>query len=145
MLVRTAHYDLDFVEWLLGRDLAVFDRLPGWVEQTCWAALGERLGCHLYDEAHVRVIRDDRCLSDEALAIGHFTSSVRGLWRVPPIAAPGERIRLRTRPARALTGTDLAGDHLRRAVRRCRQWAMPQATSSRRSVPAPARVVTRDG
>lgn len=123
VLMRADAYDLDFVEWVLARNYEVYRRIPGWVEQTCWAALGQRAGCHLYDDVQVRVIRSDRCLSDPRMVIGHFTSSVRGLWHqgLATVTSASPRCAITTRASRPLGAINLAGDHARRAVARFRR------------------------
>ena len=47
--------DLDFIEWLLERmgGQSVWERRSYWNEQTCWAALGDRTGCGLWDRRRV--------------------------------------------------------------------------------------------
>lgn len=132
MLFRTSHHDLDFIEWFLGRQFNVYRRLPGWLEQTCWAALAHRGRCRLYDPTQVRVIRDADCLTDVALVIGHFTSDVRGLWdRAQP--APSEHDTtavacVRTDAAERLTVMRLAAEQVGRAAGRTRTW-IPRAPS----------------
>ncbi len=129
LMMRAGAHDLDFVEWMLARDYHVYQRIPGWVEQTCWAALGQRAGCRLYDDVQVRVIRDAGCVDDAALVIGHFTSSVRSLWPTVPRqhseAVPAERIRTRT--SQPLEPTQLASEQVRRLARRSRLWIREHA------------------
>jgi hypothetical protein len=123
MLFRTHHHDLDFVEWFLGRQYNVYRRIPGWVEQTCWAALADRTRARLYDPAQVRVVRDAGCLTDDALVIGHFTADVRHLWeRTQPGAHVHAAPRIRTEPTRRLSGLRLATEQARRLGRRGRRW-----------------------
>ena len=71
--MRARAYDLDFVEWCLGR----FDspRLMMWMEQTCWSAIGCRAACRLWDESQIAVMRP-RLNVDDNIAV-HFTSRVR--------------------------------------------------------------------
>jgi hypothetical protein len=130
MLVRAMHYDLDFIEWLLAREFGVYARIPGWVEQTCWAALGQRINCRLYDPSQVRVMRSAACFEDDAILVGHFTSSVRGLWRDAPttLPAPAGPIAVKTVASSRLTTAGLARDHLRRAATRCRAWMTTAAS-----------------
>ena len=40
-LLRKRAHDLDFLEWCLGR--VEFRQIRIWIEQTCWAALGNRV------------------------------------------------------------------------------------------------------
>lgn len=123
MMFRASHHDLEFIEWFLGREFPVYQRLPGWVEQTCWAALARRGRCQIYDEAQVRVVRDAQCLSDPALVIAHFTSNVRNLWDRAPVGPEGdEAVAVRTHGARRLTPGRLAAEQARRAARRSWAW-----------------------
>ena len=129
MLFRTRHHDLDFIEWFLGREFAVYQRLPGWVEQTCWAALAHRGRCRLYDASQVRVIRDAACLNDPALLIGHFTSNVRGLWEQAQPSSPRRQATtaVRTYPVERLSASRLAAEQVRRIAGRGRTWIRAHA------------------
>ena len=124
MAFRAGHYDLEFVEWFLGRQFGVYQRIPGWVEQTCWAALAARGRCRLYDAAQVRVIRGEECLADDELAIGHFTSDVRRFWdRAQPHESTGTgAVEIRTRAPERLTPLQLAAEQVRRAATRSHPW-----------------------
>jgi hypothetical protein len=124
MMCRTGDHDLDFVEWFLGRQFGVFQRVPGWVEQTCWAALAQRGRCRLYDPSQIRVIRDAGCLADRDLLIGHFTTRVRTLWpdAREPLPWSCHQVAVRTCAPVPLTATRLATEQLRRAVMRGRAW-----------------------
>ena len=82
ILARSSIIDLDFLEWLLGLQLPSFNRFPLWAEQTCWAALGQRAGCLIWDRTQVRVIQNSGCV-DSSLVAGHFTSAVRSLLPAP--------------------------------------------------------------
>ena len=55
LLLRKRAYDLDFFEWCLGR--AEFRQIDMWMEQTCWAAFGNRVGSGLWDERRVTVMK----------------------------------------------------------------------------------------
>lgn len=127
MLFRTRHHDLDFIEWFLERQFRVYRRLPGWIEQTAWAALAQRGTSCLFDAGQVRVVRDTGCLSDEALLIGHFTANVRGLWEraVPAAASPDPAATIRTLPTERLSPARLAAEQVRRLANRSRTW-IPQ-------------------
>lgn len=77
---RTSKYDLDFVEWFLGRpELAgVFRKRPHWIEQTCWAALGWRAGCRVWSSAQLMIANPGmRGLSSDTVGI-HFVAAYRG-------------------------------------------------------------------
>ncbi len=129
MLFRTSQHDLEFIEWFLGRQFSVYDRIPGWVEQTCWAALAHRGRCRLWDASQVRVVSDEGCLADPALVIGHFTSSVRRLWVLAetPIGELGSRVTVGTVPVEPLSATALGAEQIRRAAKRGRTWISRQA------------------
>jgi len=122
MLFRQARYDLDFIEWFLARQFNVYRRLPGWLEQTCWAALAHRGRCFLYDAAQVRVIRNGSCFDDGDLLIGHFTADVRGLWARTEPRSSTRITRVRTTPATTLSPARLAAEQIGRAARRGRGW-----------------------
>ena len=76
---RRSAYDLDFVEWLLGQPKldGVFAKRPHWIEQTCWAALGWRAGCHLWSSGQFIIATQAMTgLSDETVGI-HFVAAAR--------------------------------------------------------------------
>jgi hypothetical protein len=72
--IRKATCDLDFIEWFLGRD--EFRHKVGWLEQTCWAALGHRIGCRLWNPEQVVLVRPSTSLSNQFIA-GHFVKDSR--------------------------------------------------------------------
>jgi hypothetical protein len=83
---RREKFDLDYVEWLLGRpELShVFGKRKHWIEQTCWAAIGWRAGCHVWNPRQL-ILADSNMsrLSDETVGI-HFVAAYRGnLERFP--------------------------------------------------------------
>jgi hypothetical protein len=105
MRVWAGALDLDFVEWLLGRmgSSAVWKRRWYWNEQTCWAALGGRSDCGLWDARQVvMATRDMASFTSDAVAV-HFVSTYR--FHLPeyagrawsPTAVP---VRVASRPAR---------------------------------------------
>jgi hypothetical protein len=76
---RTSKYDLDFVEWFLGRPelVAVFRKRPHWIEQTCWAALGWRAGCRVWSSAQLMIANPKMSgLSVDTVGI-HFVAAYR--------------------------------------------------------------------
>jgi hypothetical protein len=77
-MFRRDQFDLEFLEWLLSRDgiRAIFTHIASWAEQTCWAALGFRAGCGLWDQKHIAVVDDSWMPRDEIVA-AHFVSSSR--------------------------------------------------------------------
>lgn len=75
MFIRKSAYDLDFVEWFLSK--RSFRSKPVHkMEQTCWAALGYRIGCRLWNPEQVVLMRHDTLLNDQMVA-GHFVKEVR--------------------------------------------------------------------
>jgi hypothetical protein len=75
MFVRKSAYDLDFVEWFLGQ--RTFRSKPiHKMEQTCWAALGYRIGCRLWNPDQIVLMRTDTTLT-EGMVAGHFVKEVR--------------------------------------------------------------------
>ena len=108
------------MDWLLGLHLPSYARFPLWVEQTCWAALGRRAGCRIWDPGQVRVVKHAASL-DPLLVAGHCTSEVRSLLPLPGKASPAESspppVKLRTVPAKPLGGLGLTLSQLRRFYR----------------------------
>jgi hypothetical protein len=117
ILARTSILDLDFLEWLLGLKLPAFSRFPLWAEQTCWAALGQRAGCRLWDPQQVQVIQDAGCLG-QPLTAGHFTSEVRSLMPSRHTRQvgndDGQPLKLGTIEARALGALGLGWSQIKR-------------------------------
>ena len=72
-LLRKRAHDLDFIDWCLGR--VEFRQIGAWIEQTCWAALGNRAGCRLWDESRIAVMRPEVTFEDKVAV--HFTSRHR--------------------------------------------------------------------
>ena len=118
---RTALYDLDLVEWFLGR--SGYLRTPVWVEQTAWALLAARAGCHVYDPRQVAFPEPRVHVPDDAVAL-HFISPRRDLLPAYIDTVPdrtGEPpVRVRTRPATRCGWAALAGSEGRRLLAR---WA----------------------
>jgi hypothetical protein len=73
-LFRKAAYELDFIEWFLGQEQ--FRHKVGWLEQSCWAALGHRVGCRQWHPNQIVLIRPWTQLSHQLVA-GHFVKEVR--------------------------------------------------------------------
>lgn len=76
---RTTKYELDFVEWFLGRPelIGVFRKRPHWIEQTCWAALGWRAGCRVWSSAQLMIATERmKGLSADTVGI-HFVAASR--------------------------------------------------------------------
>ncbi|WP_013334345.1 hypothetical protein [Gloeothece verrucosa] len=82
MFIRNKAYDLDFIEWILGNDRLkqIFRKIPGWAEQTCWAALGFKVGCRLWHPQQIAMIHPGINLTDHLVA-GHFISTYRFLLK----------------------------------------------------------------
>lgn len=118
---RAALYDLDLVEWFLGR--SGYLRTPVWVEQTAWALLAARAGCHVYDPRQVAFPEPSVRVPEDAVAL-HFISPRRDLLPAYINTAPdrsGEPSAvIRTIPARRCGWAALAGSEGRRLLAR---WA----------------------
>lgn len=118
---RTALYDLDLVEWFLGR--SGYLRTPVWVEQTVWALLAARAGCLVYDPRQVSFPERPARVPEETVAL-HFISPRRDLLPAYLEAVPdrtGEPpVAVRTMPARRCGWAALAGSEGRRLLAR---WA----------------------
>ena len=80
ILFRCADYDLDFIEWMLGQSQlkTVFKKRSHWIEQTCWAAMGWRVGCHVWNTRQLMIanLKMDK-VTAETVAI-HFVAAYRG-------------------------------------------------------------------
>lgn len=113
-VLRKAAYDLDFMEWCLGRP--EFWQMAIWIEQTCWAALASRISARQWDERQVAVMRPGLDLNGKVAL--HFTSRVRRL--LPAAISSTERepvhgdpVVVRTEGARDCRPLALTGSHLR--------------------------------
>jgi len=78
IFLRKQAHDLDFLEWCLSDSNREFKSIPNWIEQTCWAALGQRVGCQLWNPKQVVLVQSHKSITDEVVA-AHFVSTVRGL------------------------------------------------------------------
>jgi len=80
ILFRSSEYDLDFLEWLLGQPQLehVFKKRPHWIEQTCWAALGRRVGCYVWSARQLLIanLKMDH-VTEDTVGI-HFVAAYRG-------------------------------------------------------------------
>lgn len=118
---RTALYDLDLVEWFLGR--SGYLRTPVWVEQTAWALLAARAGCRVYDPRQVAFPERPARVPEEAVAL-HFISPRRDLLpaylETVPDRTAEPPVVVRTVPARRCGWASLAGSEGRRLLAR---WA----------------------
>jgi hypothetical protein len=75
MFIRKSAYDLDFVEWFIGQK--TFRSKPiHKMEQTCWAALGYRINCRMWNPDQIVLMRPDTKLTKNMVA-GHFVKEVR--------------------------------------------------------------------
>lgn len=93
ILFRTSVYDLDFIEWLLGqkRLARVFKKRAHWIEQTCWAALGWRVGCYVWSASQFMIATPGmEGLSDATVGI-HFVAAARGKLDDFPSAGEPDR------------------------------------------------------
>jgi hypothetical protein len=75
MFIRKASYDLDFIEWFVGQK-EYWTTPSHRLEQTCWAALGYRIGCRLWNSQQVVLVTSSKDITDAAVA-GHFVSRYR--------------------------------------------------------------------
>lgn len=71
---RKAAYDLDFINWFLGHK--EFRHKTNWLEQTCWSALGHRVGCQQWNPEQIVLVRPWTKPSKQIVA-GHFVGEVR--------------------------------------------------------------------
>lgn len=112
---RRSAYDLEFIEWFLGepRLRAVFEKRAHWIEQTCWAALGWRAGCHLWSAGQFRIATQTMTgLSDETVGV-HFVAAARS--KLNEFGAPstvGEAAAIRSHPALMSSPLHMLGRHL---------------------------------
>lgn len=74
MFIRKTAYDLDFIEWFLKQ--TEFRMIMGWHEQTCWAALGHRLGSVSWNPKQITMIQTHTNDSNVMVA-GHFATPFR--------------------------------------------------------------------
>jgi len=80
ILFRSSEYDLDFLEWLLGQPQLehVFEKRAHWIEQTCWAALGRRVGCYVWSARQLLIANQKMDhVTDDTVGI-HFVAAYRG-------------------------------------------------------------------
>ena len=73
---RRSYYDLDFVEWLLSQEI-IYSK-PYLIEQTIWAALGQKVSCRLWDASQM-VFMTPSVRPNETMVAGHFVSPSRYL------------------------------------------------------------------
>ena len=119
MVIQKSAYDLDFVEWFLSKGQG-YRYVASWAEQTCYAALGKRIGYQLWDSSMVAVVNRPELLTQDLVA-GHFVGTRRDLIdQVKPITATESitPVQVPIRPAIAdCTPQELAVTHLRRTLR----------------------------
>jgi hypothetical protein len=71
---RKQSYDLDFIEWFLKNK--TFRHKVGWLEQSCWAALGHHVGCRQWNPEQIVLMRPWTEDSPQLVA-GHFVKESR--------------------------------------------------------------------
>lgn len=158
LFFRRASFDLDLLEWFLGRPEYRF--APVWVEQTCWALLGQAAGCRLLDPAAISIPVAGCETADRGRVALHFVSPVRSLLArhaqvpaaAPTPATPATAGTLETaetpetieptraappvviasRPAPRLTAAALAVTEVRRRLRRLRIPGVSRASMAER-------------
>jgi hypothetical protein len=75
-MLRQGIYDLDYIEWFLGRnELRCF---PKWVEQTALAALAFSSRCRMWNPQQVLIAHHAMELR-KGIVAAHFVSPIRGL------------------------------------------------------------------
>jgi hypothetical protein len=75
IFMRKNAYDLDYIEWFLSQ--RAFRSKPlHKMEQTCWAALGHRAHCRIWEPEQVVLMRSSSTLTEQMIA-GHFVKEVR--------------------------------------------------------------------
>lgn len=117
--IRRTLMDLDRIEWLLARDLAVFRKLP-WFEQTCWAWLAQRQRGYVWDETPIRLVQASTVFDDSVVA-GHFVSPTRGRIHEVPESLDLHRlapVRVAKRPMRPLNPAAYMAEMAARSIRR---------------------------
>jgi hypothetical protein len=117
---RTPLFDLDLVEWFLGRPEYRF--APVWVEQTAWALLGQAADCRLLDPERVAFPVAGREPSPGTVAL-HFVSPRRALLApiargLRPPSVPLSPITVQSFPVSRLTPLGLAATEARRRLAR---------------------------
>ena len=122
--MRKSAYDLDFVEWFLSQ--RAFRSKPlHKMEQTCWAALGYRANCRIWNPSQVVLMRSDTMLTNTMVA-GHFVKEVRYRMNqfLPEVeatlAAETQPLTLTTIPAQDCDILGLANNHWQRQANRVR-------------------------
>jgi lipopolysaccharide biosynthesis glycosyltransferase len=112
--VRAKTFDLGYVEWLLGRSWT--GHIPYWVEQTCWAALGARMNCHMWSTTQVNVSCGKR-IDHEGSVACHFAGATKRF--IEAAAHSGRRcsteiVEIATVTARRTGAVRLLRSHFRR-------------------------------
>lgn len=105
---RRRHYDLDFIEWLLGRYERLFTVRHHWVEQTCWGAMTAGINGRFWDVQQLCVVRGEACLTDELIG-AHLVTPVRGLLPMAAARNPTgcAQVPVRSEPMPRLRASDL--------------------------------------
>jgi hypothetical protein len=127
VVFRRPAFDLDLLEWFLSRSVALF--APVWLEQTCWALLGQAAGCFLLDATAIAIPSADSVEADRHRVALHFVSPVRGLLAAytagPAAPRNGEAataaVEVSRHPARRLSAMSLAATEVERRWRRWRR------------------------
>ena len=106
MFFRTSRFDLDFIEWFLGRPQLqeVFNKRSWWIEQTCWAALGWQVGCRIWDKQQIVMANPAMSMTTDVVGI-HFVATYRdqlGKFCGQPahLYSAGAPVLVRSEPAR---------------------------------------------
>jgi hypothetical protein len=132
---RKENYDLDFIEWFLGQ--SNFRHKVGWLEQTCWAALGHRVGCRQWSPEQIVLVRPWTKDSPQLVA-GHFVKESR--YRMGEFLAESEQ---RVNPNSVAVDSFIPRDcnlfqlglvHLNRQLKRAKNYHKIFSIFSRRKV-----------
>lgn len=75
-IYRSVSYDLDYLEFVLQN--IKFRDISCWMEQTCWAALAYKAGCHHWDKSQVVMVSNKEDITKDTVA-AHFGGSLRAL------------------------------------------------------------------
>jgi len=76
ILMRRTAYDLDLIEWVLGKYAAAFRKSPWVTEQVLWAAHAAQVRSSTVDRSQLAIIRPGERINPRLIA-GHFVSTYR--------------------------------------------------------------------
>jgi hypothetical protein len=121
---RRSAYDLDFIDWFLGQEQ--FRHKVNWLEQTCWAALGHRVGCQQWNTDQIVLMRP-WSQPTNSLVAGHFVGEIR--HRMNEFLDDSKQIAYSDEPAKVITFmppdcnlVELGQVHAMRQLKRLRNY-----------------------